>query len=84
MASPCSRPMSLSVSTSWSTSSICVPRPAQQALTRAVCAVRIRDCEDTDSRDNTEGQPEFPALHRSGRLFDDFLHDDANISSVAG
>ena len=36
------------------------------------------------SRFYTEGQPEFRALHRSGRLFDDFLHDDANISFVAG
>ena len=38
-----------------STSSVCAPRPARQALTRALCAMRIRDCEDlpptgTDSR----------------------------------
>ena len=30
------------------------------------------------SRYNTEGQHEFQTLHRSGRLFDDFLHDDVN------
>ena len=30
----------------WSTSSICVPRPAQQALIRAFCAMRVRDNED--------------------------------------
>ena len=45
---------------------------------------RILRFADTHSRCGTEGQPEFQALHRSGRLFDDFLLDDANISVVAG
>ena len=37
----------------------------------------------TDSRTRavtTEGQPEFRVLRRSGRLFHDVLHDDANIA----
>ena len=41
----------------------------------------------TDSRTRAltqKASPEFRALHRSGRLFDDFLQDHANISVVAG
>ena len=45
---------------------------------------RILRFADMHSRCDPEGQPEFLALHRSGRLFDDFLLDDANISVVAG